>query len=85
MSNTNKQLAAIARWIMRIVPILVGLALLALVVAWISGIFEEKIPPGEAIPVARTLGGQPNRYRARSRQILCRGVGRNIEGPPVAV
>lgn len=39
-------------------PILLGLIGLALVIAWISGIFEEKIPPGESRPIARQLGDQ---------------------------
>ncbi len=40
----------------RFLPIVLGVALLAVVVAWISGVFQEKIAPQEVQPVARTLG-----------------------------
>lgn len=37
---------------------MVGLAGLAMVIAWISGVFVEKIAPGESAPVAQKLGDQ---------------------------
>lgn len=40
-------------------PIILGVAGLALVIAWISGVFVEKIPPGEAGQIARRLTDQP--------------------------
>ena len=43
---------------MRIVPILIGLAALTLIIAWISGVFTEKIPPGEQRPVVRRHQGE---------------------------
>lgn len=54
-----EQLQAWFRVAYRVVPIGVGLVVLALVIAWISGFFTEKIPPGEAHPTVRKLDGQP--------------------------
>jgi RND family efflux transporter MFP subunit len=53
--------ATVSRWlqvILRAIPLLLGLLVLAAVIAWLSGVFEEKIPPGETEPVARHLGNQ---------------------------
>lgn len=36
-----------------------GLAALGLVIAWISGVFEEKIAPSETTPIAMKLDGRP--------------------------
>lgn len=44
---------------LKVLSVAIGLIGLALVVAWISGVFTEKIPPGEQTPVARMLAGQP--------------------------
>jgi RND family efflux transporter MFP subunit len=44
---------------LKIVPVIIGLAGLALVIAWISGIFEEKIAPGEATRIRQKLAEQP--------------------------
>ncbi|HEY4759286.1 MAG TPA: efflux RND transporter periplasmic adaptor subunit, partial [Thermoguttaceae bacterium] len=38
-----------------ILPLLVGMVLLVGVIAWLSGMFHEKIPPGEEKVVQRTL------------------------------
>ncbi len=46
------------RVVYRLVPIGLGLIVLTLVIAWISGFFTEKIPPGEARPVVRKLEDQ---------------------------
>ncbi len=43
----------------KVIPMIFGLVGLALVIAWISGVFAEKIAPGEAAPVSRKLSGQP--------------------------
>ena len=43
----------------KILPIIAGLAGLAMVIAWISGMFTGKIKPGEMETVARTVGDHP--------------------------
>lgn len=48
MSAWQSKLAAGLRVAGRVVPVVAGLALLVLVVAWISGFFETKVTPGEA-------------------------------------
>ncbi len=42
----------------RIVPVLLGLAALTVIMAYLSGAFEEKIPPGESSPPMRRLADQ---------------------------
>ncbi len=59
MSKLKAAITAFLRVGFKIVPILVGLVGLALVIAWISGVFEAKIAPGESAPVARELDNQP--------------------------
>jgi RND family efflux transporter MFP subunit len=59
MNKSKQSLLAFLRITFKIVPILFGLIGLALVIAWISGLFVEKIPPGEASPVAQQLADQP--------------------------
>jgi len=41
------------------VPLAVGLAALVLVIAWLAGTFENKIPPGRAETNVAMLSGQP--------------------------
>lgn len=53
------QFRAWSRIAFKVIPIALGLIGLTLVVAWISGYFTEKIPPGESRPAARKLGEQP--------------------------
>ena len=45
--------------VFKVVPIILGLVGLTFVIAWISGVFTEKIPPGETRPVVRQLENQP--------------------------
>ncbi len=60
MTNRVKQtLGKFSRVILTVTPILIAVSGLALVIAWISGAFDEKITPGEAAPIARSLQGQP--------------------------
>ena len=40
-------------------PLVAGLAVLVLVIAWMSGAYEKKVPPGESDVVFRTLDDQP--------------------------
>jgi len=44
--------------VLKFAPVVVGLIGLAMVIAWIAGVFTEKIPPGESAPMVRTLQGQ---------------------------
>lgn len=55
----SPSILVVLRTALKIVPVILGLAGLALVIAWISGVFEEKISPGESPAVARQLGDQP--------------------------
>jgi RND family efflux transporter MFP subunit len=59
MANFKHSAIKFLRGATRLISILVGLALLALVIAWISGMFETKIPPGETAPIARRLENRP--------------------------
>lgn len=59
MNKTSQTILSYFRVVVKVVPIILGLAGLALVIAWISGVFEEKIPPGETGQIARRLEDQP--------------------------
>ncbi len=59
MSKISHTIVSSLRVALKVIPILVGLAMLAWVIAWISGVFVEKIPPGEASQIARRLENQP--------------------------
>ena len=52
-----KFVLSIFRAMRRLVPIVVSIALLVLLIAWMSGTFRDKIPPGEALYQARSVGG----------------------------
>ena len=56
MSRFGQTLKSVALTIGRAVPLVGGLVVLALLVAWISGMFNTRIPPGEESHAARTLG-----------------------------
>ncbi len=58
MNKFRKSFLKTIRVASKLASILLGLAALALVIAWISGVFVSKIPPGETAPVARKLEGQ---------------------------
>lgn len=58
MSSTNNRIRVIVGIVFKVVPIVVGLVGLTLVIAWISGFFEEKISPGETQPTGVQLAGQ---------------------------
>lgn len=55
----NPSVRSAFRVSLKVVPVIAGLAGLALVIAWISGVFEEKIPPGELPVMVKQLGDQP--------------------------
>ncbi len=59
MTKLAQKLQRVVKIGLKTIPVMLGLAGLALVVAWISGVFTEKIPPGETNPVVRRLDGQP--------------------------
>lgn len=50
---------ATAGWLRRVVPVLGGLAALVAVIAWLAGVFEDKIEPGRHEAPPRVLGGRP--------------------------
>lgn len=54
----RKSVLAFFNVLLKVVPVLFGLIGLTFVIAWISGYFEEKIPPGESEVVARQLADQ---------------------------
>lgn len=59
MNKTSQSILSFLRVVVKVVPIILGLAGLALVIAWISGVFETKIPPGETSQITRRLEDQP--------------------------
>ncbi len=56
MSSAKQRFSVVWGVVIKVVPIGLGLVGLALVVAWISGIFEAKIQPGETSPIVEKLG-----------------------------
>ena len=54
MNKPKQSLLALLRVTLKVVPIILGLVALAFVIAWISGVFEEKIPPGESERLIRS-------------------------------
>lgn len=59
MKRLNAKIASWFHTAARILPVIVGLAALTLVIAWISGVFQQKIEPGESPQVVQKLDGQP--------------------------
>jgi len=59
MKEFTQNLLKLLRVSYKVIPIVVGLVGLTLVIAWISGVFVEKIAPGESQPTMRQLGDQP--------------------------
>ncbi len=59
MNNKTRTVVAWLRSLLKMLPVVLGLAGLALVIAWISGIFIEKIQPGETRPAVRMLADEP--------------------------
>jgi RND family efflux transporter MFP subunit len=59
MIKVGMKFASAVKAAVKITPMIGGLIGLAAVIAWISGVFVEKIPPGESQPVVRQLGAQP--------------------------
>ena len=59
MNKPKQSLLALLRVTLKVVPIILGLVALAFVIAWISGVFEEKIPPGESERFVHRLEDQP--------------------------
>ncbi len=59
MKEFTQNLLKLLRVSYKVIPIVVGLIGLTLVIAWISGVFVEKIAPGESQPTMRQLGDQP--------------------------
>ncbi len=59
MKRMATQLQQVLRLVIRIAPVILGLVVLTLVIAWISGYFQEKIAPAEAGSFSRTLGNAP--------------------------
>jgi len=58
MKKTSQKFLTFLQVALKVVPVILGLAGLAFVIAWISGVFEEKIQPRETSPVSRKLGTQ---------------------------
>ena len=58
MTAFVKKLTSVIRFSWKVIPVILGLVGLAFVIAWISGVFVEKIPPGEARQSARMLDNQ---------------------------
>jgi multidrug efflux pump subunit AcrA (membrane-fusion protein) len=59
MSNKTRTVVAWMRGVFKVLPVVLGLAGLALLTAWISGAFIQKIQPGETRPAVRMLAGEP--------------------------
>jgi RND family efflux transporter MFP subunit len=59
MIDFNQNFFNRIRILSKILTLLIGLALLAFAIAWIAGVFEEKIPPAETTASRRMLDGQP--------------------------
>jgi len=64
-SNSKKpRLGGLNNWralliaVKTMLPIAAGIAVVAIVIAWLSGTFQERIAPGRTEPTARTLDGQ---------------------------
>jgi hypothetical protein len=45
--------------LVRVAPLVLGLAVLIIVIAYLAGIFTPKIPPGESPAAMRPLAGRP--------------------------
>lgn len=58
MKKLSHRMVQWIRVTFRVIPIVLGLVGLTLVIAWISGVFTEKISPAEAQSVSRQLGDQ---------------------------
>ncbi|QEG25047.1 efflux RND transporter periplasmic adaptor subunit [Mariniblastus fucicola] len=56
--SVAKRMSGFGKMLFRVIPIILGLVGLTFVIAWISGVFTEKIPPGESHPIVRTVGSQ---------------------------
>jgi RND family efflux transporter MFP subunit len=59
MNKPRRNFLAWLHVVLKVVPMILGVAGLALVIAWVSGMFVEKIPPGEVGTTARQLENQP--------------------------
>lgn len=59
MKRFNAKIASWFHTAAKILPVIVGLVALTLVIAWISGVFQQKIEPGESPQVVQKLDGQP--------------------------
>ncbi|MGI9519981.1 MAG: efflux RND transporter periplasmic adaptor subunit [Pirellulaceae bacterium] len=57
MSKRAERLRSIIQSVLQGLPVLLGLVVLAAIIAWISGIFQPKIQPGETqVPLSLVLG-----------------------------
>ncbi len=59
MSGFSKAILMVWRVTKRIVPLAIGIGLLVLVIAWLGGAFEEKIPPSTPTVKQTPLANQP--------------------------
>ena len=69
MKNRIKTIATVA--LKNVLPLVVGLGVLVLVIAWLAGVFEKKIAAGQGEVAERTLPeghGRPTRSTRSSRQ-----------------
>jgi RND family efflux transporter MFP subunit len=59
MNKLSHPFGSVAKIGLKVVPIILGLIGLTFVIAWISGVFGEKIEPRESRPIVRKLVDQP--------------------------
>ncbi|MEZ6093350.1 MAG: efflux RND transporter periplasmic adaptor subunit [Pirellulaceae bacterium] len=58
-TNSFQKFVGVLKGILKLLPVVVGLGVLGFVVAWMSGMFEEKIPPGEQHAASRVRADEP--------------------------
>ncbi len=59
MNKLATRLRALSRTLLKVIPVILGLVALAAIIAWISGVFEQKIEPGETDVTMARWEGQP--------------------------
>ena len=59
MNRIGTTVGSVVRILKAIVPLLVGITILVGIIAWLSGVFQTKIEPGEVEVAVAQLEGQP--------------------------